>query len=326
MKRIAFDVMGNDNGVRPAIEATIEFLHNNLNYYFILVGDADEINKYVKDNERIKIIDVKETIDQNAKSLSSRHVETSMTTAIKLVRDNEADAVLSAGSSAVYLTQLILILKRLNKIKRPAFMPVFPTTKPGKKFVMLDVGANIITTYEMLVQWALMGSIYAEIVLKINQPKVGILNIGVEDNKGHEYHQLAHEQLKVDQKINYIGFVESRDLLKGNFDVVVSDGYGGNLVLKTMEGTVLSILTLIRDNLNQKLKYKIGALLARGAFSNVKRQFDYRNVGAALVLGVNGLAMKAHGSSNKKAYLGAFSQLSNALDNDFWTKIKDAFT
>lgn len=324
MKTIAFDVMGNDHGVRPAVEATIEFLKYNLDYYFILVGDNSEISKYIKDNERIKIVHVENKIDQDSKSIAMRHVETSMTMAIKLVKDKEADAVLSAGSSAAYLTQLILILKRIEHVKRPAFMPIFPTIKDNKKFLMLDVGANIITTDEMLVQWALMGTIFSRIVLKIEKPTVGLLNIGTEDNKGHDYHRLANQKLIADKRINYQGFFEPRDLLTGNIDVVVADGYGGNLVLKTMEGTVLSLLSLIKMNLNQKLSYKIGALFARKAFLNVKKQLDYRNVGAAWVLGVNGLAMKAHGSSDKQAYLGAFQQLSNALNNDFWNKFKES--
>lgn len=324
MKTIAFDVMGNDNGVRPAVEATLEFLHHNLDYYFILVGDAKEINKYVKDNERIKVLDVSKSISQEAKALESRHEKTSMSVAINLVKKNEADAVLSAGSSAAYLTQLILILKRLPNIKRPAFMPVFPTIIPNKKFVMLDVGANVITTAQMLEQWALMGSIFAIEVLNVKNPRVGLLNIGKEDNKGHDYHQEAHKLMLNSSRFDYVGFYEPRDLLKGQIDVMVSDGYGGNLVLKTMEGTVLALLSLIKKQLMSKIKYKLGAFLSKGAFKNTKKQLDYRNVGAAWVLGVDGLAMKAHGSSNKKAYLGAFEQLSQALNNDFWPKFKEA--
>lgn len=324
MKTIAFDVMGNDNGVRPAVEATLEFLKNNLDYYFILVGDGDEINKYIKDNERIKIMDIKNTIDADSKVLESRKSNNSMGEAIRLVKEGKADAVLSSGNSGAYLMQLILILKRLKNIKRPAFMPVFPTIKQNKKFIMLDVGANVTATDQMLVEWAQMGNIFSNIVLGIESPRVAILNIGTENNKGYESHQSANEKLKAMSNINYVGFFEPRELLNGEVDVIVCDGYGGNLVLKTLEGSVLGLLKLLKENIMSHFRYKLGALLVRGAFNNVKKQIDYRNVGAAWVLGINGLAMKAHGSSKEKEFLGALNQIRDALDQDFWNKFKEA--
>ncbi len=324
MKTIAFDVMGNDNGVRPAVEATLEFLKNNNNYYFILVGDCEEINKYVKDNERIKILDVKSVIENNFKALESRKNNNSMGEAIKLVKEGKADAVLSSGNSGAYLLQLILILKTLKNVKRPAFMPIFPTIKPNKKFVMLDVGANVVANDQMLVEWAQMGNIFSKIVLGIDNPRVAIVNIGTEKNKGFKSHQIANDLLESNSKINYLGFYEPRNLLNGEIDVAVCDGYGGNLVLKTLEGSILSLLKLIKTNVNSRIRFKLGALLIRGAFKNVKKQLDYRNVGAAWVLGVNGLAMKAHGSSQKQEFLGALNQLRDAINQDFWNKFKES--
>lgn len=151
MRKIAFDVMGNDNGVKSAIEAAIDFVKKNLDYVFILVGDQNEINKYTLGNERIQIVHVSKTVEATNKALDARNDETSMSVAIKLVADGKADGVISAGNSAMYLTLTTLILKRMSGIKRPAFMPIFPTTT-DRRLLVLDVGANVQTTSEMLVQ------------------------------------------------------------------------------------------------------------------------------------------------------------------------------
>lgn len=152
MRTIAFDVMGNDNGVQAGALAAVEFTEKNLDYTFILVGDRAEINKYVKETERIQIIDVKTEVDSESGALAARHGDSSMAVAINLVKDGKADAVISSGDSGAYLSMATLILKRLEGVKRPAFMPVFPTIVKGKRFVMMDTGANLETTPEMLIQ------------------------------------------------------------------------------------------------------------------------------------------------------------------------------
>ena len=324
MKKIAFDVMGNDNGVRAGVEAALDFVESNLDYIVVLVGDKNEINKITRETERIRIVDVKKTIDPKMGARAARGEDNSMAAAINLVKDGTADAVMSSGDSGIYLSMATLIFKRLDGVKRPAFMPVFPTIIQGKRFVMMDVGANLISTPEMLEQWAMLGSSFSKSVLNINKPKVGIVNIGTEDKKGQDFHIEANEALKKHDNINYVGFVESRDLLNGVVDVAITDGYAGNMILKTMEGTVLSLLKLLKQELTSKTKYKMGALLAKGAFKNVKETLDYRNVGAAWLLGLNGLAIKCHGGSDKKAYLGAFSQVAEAVDKDAIKKFKES--
>ncbi|NQZ66115.1 MAG: phosphate acyltransferase PlsX [Mycoplasmatales bacterium] len=323
MKKIAFDVMGNDNGVRAGVEAALDFVEKNLDYSFILVGDKSEISKITMETERIKIIDVKKEVDKNAGARASRNDDNSMAVAINLVKNNEADAVVSSGDSGVYLSMATLLLKRMPGIKRPAFMPIFPTVIKDRKYVMMDVGANIVTTSQMIEQWAKIGSLFSNITLNVKKPRVGIVNIGTEDSKGNDFQKDAHKNLMRNTEINYIGFVEPRNLLKGVVDVALVDGYGGNLILKTMEGSILSILSLIKKELSSKLKYKIGALLVKGAFNNIKKDLDYRNVGAAWLIGLNKPAIKTHGSSDKKSYLGAFSQLAIVLEKDVVTKLKE---
>lgn len=322
MRTIAFDVMGNDNGVQAGALAAVEFTEKNLDYTFILVGDRAEINKYVKETERIQIIDVKTEVDSESGALAARHGDSSMAVAINLVKDGKADAVISSGDSGAYLSMATLILKRLEGVKRPAFMPVFPTIVKGKRFVMMDTGANLETTPEMLIQWAQLGNVFSKTVLSVKNPVIGLVNIGTEDSKGRELQQLAHKSLKEDKTINYTGFIEPRDLLNASVDVAIVDGYGGNLILKSMEGTVLSLLKLIKEELTSKTTYKMGALLAKGAFSNIKETLDYRNVGAAWVIGLNGLAIKTHGSSDKKAYLGSFKQVHEALEKNALEQFK----
>lgn len=324
MKKIAFDVMGNDNGVRAGVEAALDFVEKNLDYIVILVGDRKKISKITLETERIQIIDVDKTVDVKAGARAARSGDNSMAVAINLVKEGKADAVMSSGDSGIYLSMATLQLKRMDGIKRPAFMPVFPTIINGKKFVMMDVGANLVSTSEMLEQWAYLGASFSTSVLSIKKPRVGIVNIGTEDKKGNDFQVEANEILKAKKDINYIGFVEPRELLNSAVDVAIIDGYGGNLVLKTMEGTVLSLLKLIKKELTSKTKYKIGALISKGAFKNVKENLDYRNVGAAWIIGLNGLAIKAHGGSDRKAYSGAFNQISNALDNNALTKLKKA--
>ncbi|XP_023226614.1 uncharacterized protein LOC111627276 [Centruroides sculpturatus] len=325
MRKIAFDVMGNDHGVRPAAEAVVEFVQHNLDYYFYLVGDRKEIDKYVKDNERIKIVDVPLSVSGQANVRQVRRQKTSMQVAIELVKSGAADAVISPGNSGVYLSSLTLSLKRIPGLKRPAFMPIIPTVNAGQFFVMLDVGANSVATSEMLEQWAKMGSVFAKTILAIENPRVAVLNIGTEPTKGTELHQAVNQSLKKMPRLNYVGFVEPRDILNGQVDVVVCDGYGGNLVLKAMEGTALAFKKVLKNELKSRLSSQIGGLLVRKAFKRVEQKFDYRNVGSAWVIGVNGLAVKTHGNSDKQAYLSALSRLARALEEDYLAKFGGVF-
>ena len=324
MRTIAFDMMGNDNGVRAGIEAVNEFVAKNLDYNFVLVGDIKEINKYTKETERIRIIDSKQ-INSKMGALAARKSQNSMSVAINLVKEGKADAVISSGDSGLFLSISTLSIKRIIGVKRPAFMPIVPSVIKGQRFLLMDVGANLETSSEMLVQWAKLGQAFAKANLKVNKPRVGIVNIGTEDKKGYSFQQKANTILKKNKKINYLGFIESRELLNDIVDVAIVDGYAGNMILKTLEGSVLSLLKLLKEKLMSKTKYKIGALISSGAFKEVKEQLDYRNVGAAWVIGINGLAIKTHGSSDKKSYVGAFKQIRNAIENDSLDELKKEF-
>ena len=325
MRKIAFDVVGNDNGIEEGIRAALDFTDKYLDFSFILVGPKKEIYKYTKETERIQIIDAKKLKPGIVGVRSARSGDSSMAVAINLVKDGKADAVISAGDSGAYLTMTTLILKRMEGVKRPAFMPVFPTIIDGKKFVMMDVGANLETSADMLVQWAKLGSAFAKTALKVSNPKVSLVNIGTEDKKGLETTKEANAILKDEKGINYKGFIESRELLNGVVDVAIIDGYAGNMVLKALEGAMTSVLTLLKTKLKSKTRYKLGALLSKGAYKEVKNQIDYKSMALAYILGLNGLAVKVHGGSDRESYYGAFVKMSEVIENDVLTSLKKEF-
>ncbi len=322
MKTIAFDVMGNDKGVKGAIQASLEFCKKHLDYYLVLVGDRDQISKYTKETEKLKILHTTKVIDKNMNVLKARHEESSMVIAINLVRDKKADVVLSAGSSKHYISLCTIILGRPPQIKRPAFMSVLPTIVHNRKFILLDVGANIDVTSDNLVEWAKLGSLFSEEVLHVIKPRVALSNIGVEADKGYPFQQEANKKLLKQKSINYIGFLEPKEFLYGEVDVVIADGYSGNLILKSLEGALLAIFKLIRATFTKNLKRKLAAMVLKPALNEIKESFDYRNSGFAWVIGVNEFALKLHGSSDMQSCLSGLTQIYSALEYDSFNKIK----
>ncbi|MBZ4226864.1 phosphate acyltransferase PlsX [Mycoplasma tauri] len=325
MYKIAFDVNGNDNGVTAAVLASCKFLINNEDFEIILIGDKAEITKAltkVKNQPKnLKIID-NPNMPSDVKNIhKSLRENTSMNEAINLVANRKADAVLSSGDSGAYLASATFKIKRLPGINRAAFMPIMPTIV-GRKFLLLDVGANIETKSEYLVEWAKVANVYARALLNIIKPRVSIINIGTEDYKGLEAVKVANEILKNDFTINYVGYVEPRTILEGVADVAVIDGYGGNLVLKSLEGAILSFKKLIKNKIMSKTIRKIGYLFLKGSFKDVAETLDYRNVGAAWVIGLNGVCIKSHGSSDEKAYTGALNQIKLALKKNILNSVK----
>lgn len=324
--KIIFDINGNDNGIKAAITASLEFVKNNLNYKIILVGNKKEISKYANESERIEFFDSPTPVIKDNNVIGSYKENNSMNDALKLLKKGEGSAVLSSSDSAKYLSSALMILKRIPGIDRPAFMSVLPTIFKDKKVLLLDEGANLQVKPEYLVQWANVASIFSQEILSIPKPKVAILNIGTESNKGFDHHKEANQiLLNSSNSFEYKGFIESRYILEGEVDVVVTDGYAGNIALKSLEGTVLSFSKLMKSTLTKNLYRKMMALSLKKSFKDIKEHLDYRNVGAAWILGINGIVIKAHGSSDKKAYLGALSQIANAIEADALNKMKQKF-
>lgn len=250
---LAVDVMGFENDVSQAINACYQFCQKNKDVFIILVGDQNQILKHLKPNHPFKIHHCSEVILMTDSPIAVRNkVNSSMYQAIMLVKENKADAVLSAGNTACYVFLTTLLLGRIKGVSKSAFMPFMPT-RNGVGVNFIDVGANKIVDEFDLLSFAKMGKIYVEKVRNIINPRIGILNIGTEDDKGLDYHIKANKLLKSESSLNYVGFIESRELLEGKIDLIIADGFTGNLVLKAMEGTFKTALYSLLDTLKKPL-------------------------------------------------------------------------
>jgi len=281
----------------------------------------EELDKYTYDPTKIKIIDAKEVISTSEHPVMAikRKKDSSLVKALNLVKSGEADAVISAGSSGAFLAGCTLIVGRIKGIDRPALAPVMP----GKKgpFMIIDCGANAECKPHYLVQFGLMGKTYFENILKINNPSVGLVNIGTEEEKGNELSKSAHKLLKV-ANLNFVGNVEAREIPTGDINVIVCDGFVGNVILKLYEGAVANIFDILKTGIMSSFRTKLGGILLKPVFKKFKKDFDYKEYGGAAFLGVNGICIKAHGSSDAKAFKNAIKQATIFYDNNVVDKLK----
>lgn len=316
--KIAIDLMGGDLGLSSNLKGCVDAI-KEYNIEMIFVGKEElikeELKKYDLEKNSYSIVDAKEVISNEEKAGMAilRKKESSMVKALNLVKEGEAQAVISAGSTGALLSGATLLVGRINGIKRPALAPVMPTIDGVA--VLIDAGANVDSKPEYLRQFGLMGSIYAEKVIGIKNPKVGLANIGEEPEKGNELVKQAYGLLK-DSDINFIGNLEVRDVFTGKADVIVCDGFVGNTILKTAEGAAKMILKLLKKSLMGSLKSKIGALILKNNFKSLKKELDYSEYGGAPLLGVKGGVIKAHGSSDSNAIKNAIRQAKIYCDND----------
>ena len=322
MIKVAIDAMGGDFGPKPIIEGVVEALKLK-EFHPILVGDENEIKKYLpqKYYNKVSFINSNDYIRMDEHATDAlRRKESSIYKAIELVRNKEADAVVSAGHSGATMSLATLRVGRIKGIKRPAIATFMPTIKKNYTLV-LDVGANVDSDSENLYQFALMGEIYSREVLNHKSPRVGLLSNGEEDVKGNSVTKEAFSKLKTQS--SFIGNVEGNDIFKGNVDVVVCDGFVGNILLKTSEGVADTIVTLIKEEVKKAgIISKVGALLMRKVFKVLKKSIDYAEYGGAPLLGVNGCVIVSHGKSNAKAIKNAIFQAINYVEADITSKIE----
>lgn len=265
MKRIAVDAMGGDHAPQAVVEGVNQALATFPDIEIHLYGDEAKIKQYLTATERVSIVHTTEKINSDDEPVKAirRKKEASMVLATKAVKDGQADAVLSAGNTGALLAAGVFVVGRIKHIDRPGLMSTLPTMD-GKGFDMMDLGANAENTAHRLYQYGILGSFYAEHVRGVKQPRVGLLNNGTEDTKGTPVHQEAYKLLAEDKSINFIGNVEARELLNSVADVVVTDGFTGNAVLKTVEGTAKSIVGQLTGSIkNGGLRAKIGGLLVK---------------------------------------------------------------
>ncbi|MBU3180394.1 phosphate acyltransferase PlsX [Clostridium psychrophilum] len=321
---VVVDGMGGDFSPSAVVEGCVAAI-KEYDISILITGPENlirqELKKYNYESNKIKIVDAKEVISTNEHPVIAikRKKDSSLVKALNLVKNGEADAIISAGSTGAFLAGCTLIVGRIKGIDRPALAPVVP----GKKnpFMIIDCGANAECKPHYLLQFGIMGKIYFENILKIANPSVGLVNIGAEEEKGNELSKSTHKLLK-EANLNFVGNVEARDIPKGDVNVIVCDGFTGNVILKLYEGAVANIFELLKIRIMESFRTKLGGILLKPVFRKFKKDFDYKEYGGAAFLGVNGICIKAHGSSDAKAFKNAIKQAKIFYDNKVIDKLK----
>ncbi|MDK8085922.1 phosphate acyltransferase PlsX [Lactobacillus paragasseri] len=330
MKKIAIDAMGGENAPQAIIDAVLKVKPKLKDTKFILFGDVEKINQLIPDEqkERIEVIATSEVIvdsDEPVRAIR-RKKDSSMVVAANYVKAGKADALFSLGNTGALLACGIFIIGRIKGVERPALMPTLPSAKSEDGFNIIDVGANAQSKPEYLVQWAQMANFYAQKIRNIKNPIVALLNNGAEDDKGDPLHQEAYKLLKA-TNLNFVGNLEGNDLMEGKADVIVTDGFTGNATLKAIEGTASVILRLLKDSLlNNGLRPKVGALLAKPGLTALKKRFDTARYGGAVLLGVNAPVVKTHGRSNIRPIYYTLLQIDKMLSQDLVGEYKKYFS
>ncbi|KEF39844.1 phosphate:acyl-(acyl carrier protein) acyltransferase [Schinkia azotoformans MEV2011] len=312
--RIAIDAMGGDHAPEQIIKGVNEAVTAFPSLEFALVGNEEKIKKYLVSSEKVSIIHTDEVIEATDEPVRAvrRKKTASMVLMANEVKEGRADACISAGNTGALMAAGLFVVGRIEGIDRPALSPTLPTID-GQGFVFLDVGANADARPEHLLQFAIMGSVYAEKVRKINNPRVGLLNVGTEEKKGNDLTKHAFPLLQ-DAPINFVGNVEARDLLEGVADVVVTDGFSGNIALKSIEGTALAIFSMLKTELTSSLKTKLATGVIKPQLRNLKNKLDYSEYGGAGLFGLKAPVIKAHGSSDQTAILNAIRQAKDMVE------------
>lgn len=324
---IALDAMGGDNAPNAIVEGAIRGLRKFKDIEIMLTGPEEKLAALIADandvKDRISIVNATEVITMEDSPMMAVRTkkDSSLVVAMNAVREGCAGAVVSAGSTGALLAGGMFKIGRIPGIERPALAPILPGLK--KNFMLIDCGANVDCQPKYLLQFGMMGSVYMKSVLDVKNPNVGLVNIGAEAEKGNKLVKETYELMQQQSGYNFVGNCEARDIFTGDFDVVVADGFAGNIILKHTEGLAKALFTMIKEELMASLGTKIGAMLAKPAFRKVKKRMDYNAVGGAPLLGVNGAVVKAHGSSGGEAIENAIRQARRMLEGDVVDKITE---
>lgn len=326
--KIAVDAMGGDYAPAEIIAGAIRAV-KELEVEIFLVGDPTPIQKYLDEHsdypsELIHVVEAEGVVEMCEEPLVAirRKPKASINVSMQLVRKKQADAVVSAGHSGAAMASALLKLGRIKGIDRPAIGAVFPTLDPERSVIVLDVGANVDSRPKYLEQFALMGTIYSKYVLGNQEPQVGLLNIGEEESKGNELALKTYELLTNNISIPFKGNAEGRDVLSGEFDVVVCDGFTGNILLKFAESVGSVLLQILKEELPRGLHGKAGALILRPNLKRIKQRIDHAEHGGALLFGVAGVCIISHGSSKAPSIFNAIRLAKEAVDNEVIHRIQ----
>jgi fatty acid/phospholipid synthesis protein plsX len=327
--KIAIDGMGGDNAPQAVVEGVVQALKEYEDIKLYITGPKDEIekelSKYTYPKDRVTVVHTSEVISPNEHPVMAirKKKDSSLVKALNLVKEGECEAIISGGSTGAFLAGCTFIVGRIKEVERPALAPIMPGR--NGKFMIVDVGANVDCKPQYLIQFAHMGKIYYEGMFNTKNTSIGLINIGAEEEKGNELTKATYKLLK-EENFNFVGNVEPRDIPKGEVNVLVADGFVGNTALKMYEGSASNILGMIKDEIySSSIISKVGAALLKPVFNSLKVKFDYKEVGGAPFLGVDGICIKAHGSSDGKAFKNAIRQTKLFKENDILNKIKEEF-
>lgn len=327
---IALDAMGGDQAPDAIVAGAIAALRRFEDIRVILAGPQSRLEALLAEagdvRDRVEILPADDVIqmDESPMLAVRQKVNSSMVQAMLAVREGRAGAVVSAGNTGALLAGGMLRIGRIPGIERPALAPVIPGVK--KPFLLIDAGANVDCQPRYLVQFGLMGSVYMHSVMDVEKPAVGLVNIGAEAEKGNKLTKETYQLMQAQSSYYFAGNAEARDIPIGDFDVVVADGFDGNIILKYTEGLASAMMGMLMGNLNASKVTRLGAALSRPAFRKFKRSMDYNAYGGAPLLGVEGAVIKAHGASGKTAIMNAVRQARTMLAGDVAGKIREGLS
>ena len=321
MVKITVDMMGGDDAPGIVLDAVKKAVEDFKDLEIILFGDESQYNL---SHERIEFRHCTEKIEMEDEPVRAikRKKDSSMVKMAEAVKSGEADGCVSAGNTGALMSAGLFIVGRIKGVARPALVVTLPTTD-GKGFVFLDVGANADAKAEHLLQYAQLGNIYAQKIRGIQNPSVSLLNIGTEAAKGNSLTKKAYDLFEKNQSFNFTGNIEAKTLMDGNVDVVVTDGYTGNMVLKNLEGTAKSIGKMLKETIMSSFKNKLAGAVLKKDLETFAKKMDYSEYGGSVLLGLDGTVVKAHGSSNAKAFYSAIRQAKIAGEENIVQIMKD---
>ena len=308
--KIIIDAMGGDNAPQEIIKGALRAKHE-LGIDLILVGQEEAIRASLPAGEDVEIVDAREiiTMEDDPSTATRRKKDSSMAVSLRLLKEGAGDAVVSAGSTGALLTGATLTVKRIHGIRRAALAPVLPAGEHG--VMLIDCGANVECTAEYLLQFAFMGSFYAQKLMGVPEPRVGLLNVGTEDTKGGELQHQAFDLLQQagrQKRIRFVGNIEGTDVFSGNVDVVVTDGFTGNVLLKSAEGIIKFMMHSLKDVFYRSTINKLAAAVLKKDLAAMKKSMDVNEVGGTALVGISKPVIKAHGSSNEASFFAAIRQ------------------
>ena len=326
MVNVALDAMGGDNAPQAVVQGAVNAIAESKEVKVFLVGKQEEItkelSKYTYSKEQLEVVDAREIVDMAEAPVMAirKKKDSSMVKALQLVKEGTCDAFVSAGNSGAVLVGGQLIVGRIKGVERPALAPLIPTEKGCS--LLIDCGANVDARPSHLVQFAKMGSVYMENVMGISNPRVAIVNIGAEEEKGNALVKETFPLLKNTPEMNFIGSIEARDIPKGYADVIVCEAFVGNVILKLYEGVGGTLIKTVKNGMMSSLRSKIGALLVKPALKEALKSFDLEEYGGAPLLGLKGLVVKTHGSSKAVEIKNTILQCQTFKEQSINEKIK----